>query len=239
MPGAKGFPLGADPAFAAALRRALDLPARSLAQPTPAGQASAARRIAADLRAARAKVARAKAGPADEPLRADLTRRLAAIAAAYGDLADAAAQQRPRRLREGGQARPRGRGRAAPDPAPQRLRRPRAARPLDPGAAPPARAAEAQADSHAGPHARSRAPRATRRPRRSAPSPTPDPDRLRRLRRLATLHGRRELGAKRASLRVLAGIDERALDDHLRAGMGESSSRRSVVFVRGRRSTPW
>ena len=91
VPGAKGFPLGADRAFAAAIRRALDLPPRSLAQDTPAGQASAARRIAADLRTARTNVARVKAGPADEPLRADLARRLAAIADAYTDLGTAAA----------------------------------------------------------------------------------------------------------------------------------------------------
>ena len=91
VPGAKAFPLGDDPAFGRAVRRALHVPAGSLRQGTPAGQASAARRIAADLRAARAKLVHVKAGPADQPLRAGLTRRVAAIAAAYGDLAQAAA----------------------------------------------------------------------------------------------------------------------------------------------------
>ena len=86
---------------------------------TPAGQASAARRIAADLRAARAKVARVKAGPGRRaaarrphpPGRGD-RRRLRRPRPGRGE-------QRPRRLREGGQARSRGRGRAAADAAPQ------------------------------------------------------------------------------------------------------------------------
>jgi hypothetical protein len=98
VPGAKGFPLGPDRAFAAAARRALKTPARSLAARTTKGQASAAAQIATDYRTARARIAHVKAGPADEPLRADLTRRLDKAAHAYRDLATAAAANARKRF---------------------------------------------------------------------------------------------------------------------------------------------
>jgi hypothetical protein len=95
--GAKGFPLGADPAFAVAATHALKLPTRSLAAHTPKAQARIAKAIAADYRAARTKLGHAESGPAAEPLRADLTRRLTRAADAYRDVASAAAANaRPR-----------------------------------------------------------------------------------------------------------------------------------------------
>jgi hypothetical protein len=90
VPDAKGFPLGPDPAFAAAANRALKLPARSLAARTAKRQASTAKALAADYRAARSALSRVKAGPADEPLRADLTRWLGRAADAYRDVSGAA-----------------------------------------------------------------------------------------------------------------------------------------------------
>jgi hypothetical protein len=86
--GATGFPLGPDPQFARAA--AFKLPRRSLQAKTAAGQAKAARRVAADYRAARTRLARVKAGPADEPLVASLRARLTAAADAFQALATAA-----------------------------------------------------------------------------------------------------------------------------------------------------
>jgi predicted Ser/Thr protein kinase len=106
VPGAAGFPLGPDPSFATAATRALKVPARSLKARTPQGQASAARRIAADYRTARRRLARITAGPADEPLVAALGRRLGAAADAYRGLgATAAANDRRRYTRAATRAR--------------------------------------------------------------------------------------------------------------------------------------
>jgi hypothetical protein len=82
--GATGFPLGPDPKFA------LDVPAHSLQARTAAGQAKAARRVAADYRTARSRLARYKAGPADAPLVASLRRRLDSASDAFRALAAAA-----------------------------------------------------------------------------------------------------------------------------------------------------
>ena len=90
VPGANGFPLGPDPAFAAAANRALKRPERSLAGSTAKAQADAARRIAGDFRTARARLGRVAAGPADAPLVASLTKPLSAAVEAYGELAAAA-----------------------------------------------------------------------------------------------------------------------------------------------------
>ena len=90
VPGANGFPLGPDPAFAAAVNRALKRPERSLAGSTAKAQADAARRIAGDFRTARARLGRVAAGPADAPLVASLTKPLSAAVEAYGELAAAA-----------------------------------------------------------------------------------------------------------------------------------------------------
>ncbi|MDA0164702.1 hypothetical protein OM076_30825, partial [Solirubrobacter ginsenosidimutans] len=85
VPGATAFPLGANPAFAAAANRALKLPSRSLATGTP----KAFRLVGGDYRSARSKLARISTGPADEPLRAGLADQLERIAAAYRGLAAA------------------------------------------------------------------------------------------------------------------------------------------------------
>ncbi len=116
---------------------------------------------------------RVKAGPADEPLRAGLTRRVAAIAAAYGDLAQAAASND-----RGAYAKAAEHARAAEDALRRTLRRnldPGAPRPLDPGAAPPARATEAEADADPGAHGDS-APTRHSGGHAVGPSRTPDPD---------------------------------------------------------------
>jgi hypothetical protein len=86
--GATAFPLGPDPKFARAV--AFRLPSRSLRAQTAANQAKAARRVAADYRAARGRLARVKAGPADEPLVSRLRDRTAAAADAFQALAGAA-----------------------------------------------------------------------------------------------------------------------------------------------------
>jgi hypothetical protein len=86
--GATAFPLGPDPRFAKTT--ALKLPSRSLQARTAAGQAKAARRVAADYRSAHGRLARVKAGPADEPLVRSLRHRLTAAADAFQALARAA-----------------------------------------------------------------------------------------------------------------------------------------------------